>query len=165
MVYRKKISLVWASTFKTRMDKCVKRNISIPTKIIKKIIENLKKKINKTMINNYEKAIQKTEMVLFGITNNPVSHKSSRSNIREVDYIKSILEDLTGLKLFLDNYLSLEVSINQLNIIKIVNDVLFYNFLNIMTTSDDYFETKGLNIFRTHFGGSCKTRKKLTIKL
>ena len=157
-----------ASTFKTRTDECVKRNISvIPYKIIEKIIKNIKIK-NETTI-DYQKALEKTK-ILFGINYEPGAYRKTsrnKSTYRETSWttsrirdIEQIIEKLHSIDFFLSNFsIDKYIFSDIFNVEKTVNIVLLYNFLNILTTSNDYFEKKGLNIFRTHFGGSRKTRK------
>lgn len=151
-----------ASTFKTRMDECVKRNISvIPYKIIEKIIKNIKIK-NETTLDNYQKALEKTKNLFDESYSESSWRKSSESWNKTY---QNNLQELDNIDFFLNNFLHENVFSDIVSFEKTVNIVLLYNFLNIMTTTNDYYEKRGLNIFRTHFGGSRKTRKKLTAKL
>jgi hypothetical protein len=148
-----------ASTFKTRMDECVKRNISvIPSKIIRKIIKNIKVKNETTL--NYQKALEKTKNLFGEYRDKSYSKSSWRKSSKSWNKTsQNNLQELHNIDFFLNNFLHEDVFSDIVSFEKTVKIVLLYNFLNIMTTSNDYYEKKGLNIFRTHFGGSRKTRK------
>lgn len=153
-------------TFNTRMDQCVERNYSIPSKITKTIIKNIKKKINETTLENYKNAIEETK----NIFNIPEMSQKSKSRFTrsfgssqyETNQVNLALETLNDIDFFLENYISnSDIFSDIVDVEKTVNVVLFYNFLKNMTTGG---VKKGTSLFRTHFGGSRKTRKNTRFK-